>query len=480
MSTADTAPVSTPAAAFLAALSRDVDDEVIITDADIIAGYAHDQSRFTDRGTPAAVLAPRTTEQVAACMSAAHRLGVAIVPRGVGSGLSGAANAIDGSVVLSLHRMNRILSIDPANRVAVVQPGVVTSELRAAAAASRLFYPPDPGSVDFSTLGGNIATNAGGMCCVKYGVTADFVLALKVVLADGRVLRTGHRTVKGVAGYDLTRLFVGSEGTLGIITEATMRLVSTPHPAHTLVAPFPHVTGAGRAVTAIIEAGLTPSMLEILDHTTVRAVDAMTRMGLGDDVQALLLIQSDDPDAAHVLRRIEQLCLDHGAGETAISDNPGEGAMLLEARRLALPTLEQLGDWLLDDVCVPLTKVTPLIESIELIADRHALTIGVFGHAGDGNLHPTIIYDERDPASRNSALAAFNDITRCALELGGTVTGEHGVGRLKKQWLAAELDGTAFAVHLAVKQALDPQHILNPSAVFDTTPDPTTERPTNP
>jgi len=242
---------------------------------------------------------------------------------------------------------------------------------------------PDPGSVDFSTVGGNIATNAGGMCCVKYGVTGDFVLALEVVLADGRVLRTGHRTVKGVAGYDLTRLFVGSEGTLGIITEATMRLTSMPHPAHTLVASFAHVTGAGRAVTASIEAGPTPSMLEILDHTTVRAVDAMARMGLGDDVRALLLLQCDDPDAAHALLRIEQLCLDHGAGETAISDNPDEGAMLLEARRLALPALEQLGDWLLDDVCVPLTKVTTLIESIELIAERHALTIGVFGHAGE-------------------------------------------------------------------------------------------------
>ncbi|MFC9357506.1 FAD-binding oxidoreductase [Rhodococcus sp. NPDC057014] len=456
-------------------LARVVGDDVVTTDPDIVAAYAHDQSRLTERGTPVAVLAPRTTAQVAACMTAAHRLGVTVIARGAGSGLSGAANAVDGSVILSLHRMNRIVSLAPANRVAVVQPGVVTGDLRAAAAAARLFYPPDPGSMDFSTVGGNIATNAGGMCCVKYGVTGDFVLALEVVLADGRIVRTGRRTIKGVAGYDLTRLFVGSEGTLGIITEATMRLVSPPHPAHTLVASFPQLAGAGRAVSGIVGAGLTPSMLEILDHTTVRAVDALARMGLGNDVHALLLIQSDGPDAAQSITRIEQLCLDHGASETAISDSADEGALLLEARRLALPALERLGNWLLDDVCVPLTKVTTLIESIELIAARHSLTIGVFGHAGDGNLHPTIIYDEHDATSRDSAFAAFNDITRCALDLGGTVTGEHGVGRLKKQWLAAELGATALDVHLSVKRALDPRNVLNPSAVFDTARIPATE-----
>ncbi|WP_228001985.1 FAD-binding oxidoreductase [Nocardia australiensis] len=441
---------------------------MIITDPDIAAGYAHDQSRFTPHHIPAAVLAPRSTDDVATCLALAHRHNVVVVARGAGSGLSGAANASPDSVILSLHRMNRIIRIDPGNRLAVVQPGVLTAALRAEVANAGLLYPPDPGSVEFCTIGGNIATNAGGMCCVKYGVTGDFVLALEVVLADGRILRTGHQTVKGVAGYDLTRLFVGSEGTLGVVTEATLRVVPAPRPPHTLVASFPDLASAGAAVTAIVHAGLTPSMLEILDRTTVRAVDDYAKMSLGADVEALLLGQSDDPDAAAVLARINELCTDAGALDVAITDDPVEGAMLLEARRLALPALERLGDWLLDDVGVPRTKIADLIASIEEIANHHGLTVGVFGHAGDGNLHPTIIFDDADPTSRRAARRAFDDITRRALELGGTVTGEHGIGHLKKHWLTAEQGPIGIAVHHAVKYALDPRGILNPHAVLET------------
>ncbi|GAA4391219.1 FAD-binding oxidoreductase [Tsukamurella soli] len=445
----------------LASLSTDL----TITDSDIIAGYLRDESRFTEAGTPLAVLAPRTTDEVATCLRACHEAGIPMSTRGAGSGLSGGANAVDGGVVLTLHRMNTVVEIDRANRLAVVQPGVITCDLRAAVAEHGLYYPPDPGSVDFCSIGGNVSTNAGGMCCVKYGVTGDFVLGLECVLADGRIMRTGRRTRKGTAGYDLTGLLVGSEGTLAVITEVTVRLLPAPGQPHTLVASFPTLDGAGQAVAAIVDAGITPSMLEILDRTTVQAVDSMTRMGIGDDTAALLLVQHDGVDAPDVLAEVEQHCAGHGA-DVVVSSDPTEADMLLEARRQALPALERLGDWLLDDVCVPCSRITELIAAIEGIAQRTGLTIGVFGHAGDGNLHPTVIYDKTDPASRDAALEAFDAITQKALDLGGTITGEHGVGRLKTEWLRREQDPVNMQIHHLVKQALDPTGILNPGAVL--------------
>lgn len=318
-------------------------------------------------------------------------------------------------------------------------------------------------------MGGNVATNAGGMCCVKYGVTGDFVLGLEVVLADGRVLRTGRRTVKGVAGYDLTHLLVGSEGTLAIITEITVQLLPAPRAPHTLVASFPTLEGAGSAVSTIASTGITPSMLEILDRTTVKAVDDLTKMGIGDNTAALLLIQSDDADAEAVMTALESICTEFGAEDVVIGSDPAEAAMLLEARRLALPALERLGDWLLDDVAVPRSAITDLITSVEGIAAEHDLTIGVFGHAGDGNLHPTIIYDASDPDSKAAAVSAFDAITRRALALGGTITGEHGVGRLKATWLTVEHDEVSMSVQRALKKTLDPLGILNPGAVLAAT-----------
>ncbi|MBY3791404.1 FAD-binding protein [Rhodococcus fascians] len=456
------APATTDIAALVDALPADI----VVVDPDIVAGYARDQSQFTHSEVPAAVLMPRTTADVVACMAAASKHSITVIPRGAGSGLSGGANASAHSVVLSLHRMTRIRELDRVNRLAVVEPGVITSDLRTTASEAGLFYPPDPGSVTFSTIGGNVATNAGGMCCVKYGVTGDFVLGLEVVLADGRVLRTGRRTVKGVAGYDLTHLLIGSEGTLGIITEITVRLLPAPRAPHTLVAAFPTLEGAGSAVSKIASAGITPSMLEILDRTTVKAVDEMTKMGIGDTTAALLLIQSDDADAESVMTVLETICTEFGAEDVVVGSDPVEAAMLLEARRLALPALERLGDWLLDDVAVPCSAITDLITSVEEIAAEHDLTIGVFGHAGDGNLHPTIIYDAADPASSAAAVSAFDAITRRALALGGTITGEHGVGRLKSRWLTVEHDEVSISVQRALKESLDPAGILNPGAVL--------------
>lgn len=452
-----------PAGALLSLLPPDV----VVTDADVMSAYSRDHSRFTDHALPVAVLMPRTTAEVSLCLRTAQELGVAVVPRGAGSGLSGGANAVPGSVVLSLHRMRKILDLDPGDRLAVVQPGVITADLRAAASAAGLFYPPDPGSVAMCTIGGNAATNAGGMCCVKYGVTGDFVIGLEVVLADGQVMRTGRRTIKGVAGYDLTHLFVGSEGTLGVITEVTVRLMPAPPPARTLVASFADLRDAGAAVAAITRTGPLPSLMELLDRTTLRAVDGLTGMDFGDEVAALLLVQSDVRDD-EALAALQATCRGHRAIDLALSSDETEAALLLEARRLALPALERLGDCLLDDVAVPPSKVVELIAAIEEISERLGVSIGVFGHAGDGNMHPTIIHDSADPRSRSAALVAFDEVTAAALRLGGTVTGEHGVGRLKTRWLAEELDAPAHAVHAALKSALDPLGTLNPGAGLPT------------
>ena len=451
-------------------LERLLPADVMVTDPDVTASYARDASSLTAHAVPLAVLMPRTTAEVSRCMRVMHTLGIPVVPRGAGSGLSGAANASEDCVVLSLHRMNAILEVNAADRLAVVQPGVVTATLRAAARAAGLFYPPDPGSVETCTVGGNAATNAGGMCCVKYGVTGDFVIGLEVVLADGRVMRTGRRTVKGVAGYDLTSLFVGSEGTLGVITEITVRLVPEPSAAHTLVASFAALADAGAAVASVVHAGLTLSMMEILDRTTVQAVDQLARMGLGEDVGALLLMQSDAPDADDVLGLVEDICSECDAVDIARSSDPAEATLLLEARRLALPALERLGDWMLDDVAVPRSKIADLIAAVEAISQRLGIVIGVFGHAGDGNMHPTIVFDAADPASTAVARTAFDAITQKALELGGTITGEHGVGKLKQGWLLRELDEAAQCVQTTIKAALDPRGILNPGTVFASTP----------
>ncbi|MGJ9412954.1 FAD-binding oxidoreductase [Aeromicrobium sp. CF4.19] len=450
--------------------ARDADElahSLLPDDADVLASHAHDESRLTERATPGVVLAPPDTAAVADCLRVAGRRGWSVVPRGAGSGLSGAANGPEGAVVLSTHRMASILSIDPDERLAVVQPGVVTGDLRAAAAEHGLFYPPDPGSVAFSTIGGNVATDAGGLCCVKYGVTGDFVLGLEVVLADGRVLRTGRRTAKGVAGYDLTSLFVGSEGTLGVITEITLRLLPAPRAPLTMVATFGSLVAAGRAVTAVTTSGVDVSAVEIMDRTTLTAVDDLTRMGFDGDVAAMLLVQSDGPDAGDALATVASICATADALDVAVGDDPEEGARLMEARRLALPALERQGDWLLDDVCVPRGRVVDLLAHVEEVAADVGLTIGVFGHAGDGNMHPTIVFDEADPASRAAATRAFESITARALDLGGTITGEHGVGRLKRDWLQRELGETSMDVHRALRAALDPAGMLNPGNLFD-------------
>jgi glycolate oxidase len=434
----------------------------LIVDADVLATYRQDQARFVEAGQPIAAIVARSLADVRATLEVATLHRTPVVPRGAGSGLSGGANAIDGCIVLSLERMDRILEIDTADYYAVVEPGVLNGDLSAAVAELGFFYPPDPASAMFSTIGGNIATNAGGLCCLKYGVTRDAVLGLEVVLADGTVMHTGRRTVKGVAGYDLTGLLVGSEGTLGVVTRATLRLRPAPDPPGTLVAFFSSLTAAGEAVANA--AGIAPSLLELMDRSTLVAVDDYTGMGLDRDAAALVLAQTDIPEgqAEREMAALAAHCDAAGATYVAYTTDPHEAEQVLTARKLAYPALERRGATLLDDVAVPRSRIPALLAKIEAIAERNEVEIGTFGHVGDGNMHPTIIYDPADEASVKSARGAFADILAVALELGGTLTGEHGVGVLKRPFLAAELGPGATRVHWSIKAALDPEGILNP------------------
>jgi glycolate oxidase len=444
----------------------------LITDPDLLVSYQRDEADLCDSAPPLAVARPTRTEEVANLVTVAAKYRIPIVPQGARTGLAGGANATPNALVISTTRMNRIKEIDPANRTATVEAGVINKALREKAQEHGLYYPPDPGSWETSTVGGNVATNAGGMCCVKYGVTSEYVLALTVVLADGRILRCGRQTAKGVAGYDLARLFVGSEGTLGIITEVTVKLRPRAESALTLVAEFESIRAAGEAVAKITAAGLTPSLLELIDRTMLAALEKYRPMGLDTSVQALLLAAVDTgPRAREDLEQIAQTCQ---AANIYLATNQEEADALLQARRNAHPALEHLahttfpgkGAVIVDDVAVPRSRLADLIEGVEKIGERHKVIIATVGHAGDGNLHSNIIVDRTDPASLAAGRRAFDDIMALGLELGGTVTGEHGVGLLKRDWLEKELGETGLSVHRAIKAALDPQGILNPGKVI--------------
>ncbi|TWD82352.1 glycolate oxidase [Kribbella amoyensis] len=441
--------------------------EALVTDPDRMESYRYDRAMFCPAGEPAAVVLARETAHVQAAVRAAAEFGVPVVPQGARSGLSGAANALDGCVVISLEKMDQILAIEPVDRYVVTQPGVYNAVLSRAVAEQGLFYPPDPSSWEFCSIGGNLSTNSGGLCCVKYGVTTDYVLGLEVVLADGQVLRTGRKTVKGVAGYDLTKLIVGSEGTLGIITEATLALRPQAARPRTMAALFGSGVAAGETIVEIIRSGVSLSLLEIMDRTTIAAVNDYKRMDLPTDAAAMLIAQSDAGGEAGAadIATVAKLCREFGAIECIEADDEAEGELLLEARRAALIALEQLGTTMIDDVCVPRSRLADFIGAIEKVAQDLDITVGVLGHAGDGNMHPTVVFDQHDPEQARRAQAAFDRIMEIGLELGGTITGEHGVGVLKRQWLTEEIGPVAVSVHHAIKRALDPKNLLNPGKV---------------
>jgi glycolate oxidase len=441
-------------------------DGSVLTDPDVLASYRQDWARDPDAGMPLAVVRVGSTADVQAVLrwATAHR--VPVVPRGGGSSLSGGSTAVEGGITLSTERMRQVV-IDPVTRVAIAQPGAFNAEVKAAAAEHGLWYPPDPSSFEICSIGGNAATNAGGLCCVKYGVTTDYVMGMEVVLADGTAIRLGGPRLKDVAGLSLTKLFVGSEGTLGVITELTLRLLPAPPPAATLVATFASVEAAADAVVSITSR-LRPSMLELMDNGSINAVEDLVKMGIDRSAGALLLVRSDAPGtaAAEEIAIVRAACEAHAAAELFTTSDPEEGESFVAFRRAAFPAMERVGTLLLEDVGVPVPALPALVHGVRDIGVARDTRIVLVAHAGDGNTHPIIAYSPGDEAAEARARLTFGEIMDLAINLGGTITGEHGVGRLKAPWLPAQLGADVMALTQRIKDALDPDGILNPGVIL--------------
>jgi glycolate oxidase len=459
----------TEPAVVVEALSRELPASRLVVDSDVLGAMSHDDAEWAPAGAAAAGVRARSEAEVQQVVRICAALGVPVVPRGAGTGLSGGANAVSGCVILDLSQLNQVLEIDPDNLLCVVQPGAVNNDVKAAVAEHGLWYPPDPASAPWSTIGGNVATNAGGLCCLKYGVTRDYVLGLRAVVGGpagyGEVVRLGRRTTKGVAGLDLVGLFVGSEGTLGVVTEVTLRL--RPAPAgtpRTVVAAFGDLVGAGLAVAQITRRGLTPAVLELLDRACLEAVENWKHLGLEPDAAALLLARVDTPGESGEVEAaaIASTMTDAGALWAERSTDDAEAEALFDARRLAYPALERLGPVLTEDICVPRSAVPEMLATVSAIGARRGVQIATIAHAGDGNLHPLLITPPSDEVARVAAQAAFEDLLDAAIAAGGTVTGEHGVGILKRDGMRRELDPAALALQGAVRRALDPLEIFNP------------------
>ncbi|OGQ57374.1 MAG: glycolate oxidase subunit GlcD [Deltaproteobacteria bacterium RIFCSPLOWO2_02_FULL_53_8] len=417
---------------------------------------------------PDAVVFPATAQEVSGILRLANAESFPVIPRGAGSGFTGGSLPVDGGVVVSTERMKAIISIDTENLTAVVEPGVVTWDFQQEVERQGLFYPPDPSSLKFSTIGGNIAECAGGPRAVKYGVTRDYVLGLEVVLPTGEIVQTGVVTAKGVVGYDLTRLLVGSEGTLGIVTKAVLRLIPLPEHSVTLQAVFPALRDAAAAVSCIIKAKIIPSTLEMVDSVSTRCVEEYVNIGLPRQ-GSFLLIEADGARDAVVsdIERIKRICLDNGATGVAEAADKKAVKDLWKARRsISAALLRIKPDKLNEDVVVPRSKMVELITGIEDIAAARGLLIACFGHAGDGNVHVNIMHDKRNPLEAASAHAAVTDVFALTLKLGGTISGEHGVGVTKAPYLAMELSQPLIDTMKAIKKTLDPNGILNPGKIF--------------
>ena len=441
-------------------------DGVLSTPEDL-AVYGYDGT-FEDHRPDVAVL-PRTTEQVSQIVTLAARERIPVVTRGMGSGLAAASVPFGGGITLAMTRMNRILEIDQVNATVHVEAGVVTADLQTAVEKLRLFYPPDPSSIRHS-IGGNIACNAGGPRCLKYGVTGNYVLGLTVVLADGRILHTGNKCIKDVVGYDLNALFTGSEGTLGVITEALLRLTAKPRFARTALVEFPSLEDASRTVNTILRAGVVPASLELMDETAIACIEEAMQLGLPLDVEAVLLIEADGSDEAAVLRELETIagiCRECGARQVKVAKDEIERANLWKARRsvssaLARKAPNKLGE----DITVPRSAIPETVRRLKGISAKYSLPIVIYGHAGDGNLHPGILFDKRDPQQWAKVEKMVAEEFALALELGGTLSGEHGVGALKRPYMEQALGPLSLEIQMRIKQALDPLDILNPGKVF--------------
>ncbi|MGO8763289.1 MAG: FAD-binding oxidoreductase [Desulfobaccales bacterium] len=430
-------------------------------------GYAYDA---TDRAAmPDAVVFPGTNAEVAAIVRLANAHRFPVVPRGAGTGRSGGSVPIQGGVVVVLTRLNRILEISRPDLVAVVEPGVILTCLKQAVDAEGLYYPPDPASADFCTIGGNVAECAGGAVAVQYGVTRDYVLGLEVVLPTGELITAGTRTMKGVVGYDLTRLFLGSEGTLGIITRITLRLVSKPPARQTLAAGFAAMEQAAGTVSLILTSGLAPTALEFMDHVTLACVKEMLPFALPEATAALLLIAVDGhpKDVEDRATRIARFCREQGARPVLRAKTPEEAERLWRARKVISPALLKVKPHKVsEDVAVPLGAIPALITALQEISRRRGLIIPSYGHAGDGNIHVNVLYDHQVPGERQAVNPTVEDIFTMVRDLGGTLSGEHGVGLTKAPYLGMELSPAAMALQQRIKAAFDPHNIMNPGKIF--------------
>jgi glycolate oxidase len=453
--------------AILNDLEAIVGPENLLTSPEDLVCYSYDGTFAECR--PDAIASPDTTDQVSAILALASREGIPIVPRGMASGLAAGTVPFGGGLVLNLTRMNRILEIDRENMTATAQSGVITADLAAAVEKDGLFYPPDPASIRQSTLGGNAACNSGGPRCLKYGVTGDYVMALEAVLPDGRVLRTGNKCLKDVTGYDLVHLLVGSEGTLAVITEVTVRLLPLPEAKRTALAIFPDIGLASQVVNQILFAGVLPATLEIVDETAIQCVEAYLHAGLDCTAEAMLIVETDgDPETAQrEIERVAEVCRQGGASDVQIARTSAESDELWRARRSVSPSLGRVRpNKLGEDIVVPRAAIPEMVRRIKRISLEHDVPIVIFGHAGDGNLHPNILFDKRDEAELRRVEAAVAALFANAVDLGGTLSGEHGVGVLKQPYLEMALGPLAIEVMQGIKHAFDPKGILNPGKVL--------------
>lgn len=444
-----------------------VGEEQLLTSPEALVCYSYDGT-FHD-SLPEAVIDPGSTQEVSAILQVCNRERIAVIPRGMASGLAAGTVPENGGLVLNLVRLNRILEIDMDNMMVTVQTGVITADLQTEVEKLGLFYPPDPSSIRHSTLGGNVACNAGGPRCLKYGITGDYVMALEVVLADGRVMRVGGKAIKNVTGYDLVSLFVGSEGTLGVITEITLKLIARPEATRTAQAIFPRLEDASKAVNAVLRGGIVPATLELMDETAINCVEDALHLGLPRDAEAILIIETDgdEADATRDMQVVARICREGGASEVRVAKTAAESAELWRARRSISGSLgRKRPNKLGEDISVPRSAIPEMIARIKEISARRNLPIVIFGHAGDGNLHPNILFDKRDEEEWQRVEAAVGDLFHAAVEVGGTLSGEHGVGLLKRPYLEMALGATSLEMQKRIKQAWDPNNILNPGKIF--------------
>jgi glycolate oxidase len=449
-------------------LQEAIGSEKVLTSLEDRIAYSYDGT--FEQSLPDVAVLPESTEDVVAIVRIAAEHGIPLVPRGMASGLAAASVPFGGGIALSLTRLNRILEIDEENYTAHVEAGVITADLEAAVGKLGLFYPPDPSSNEQSTIGGNIACNAGGPRCLKYGVTGDYVMGLTVVMPDGQVLQTGGKAIKNVVGYDLTSLFIGSEGTLGIITEALLRLTASPKYVRTARAEFPALEDASRTVNAILHAGVVPATLELMDETAITCIEEAMGLGLPLDVEAMLIIETDGSDEEAVLREIEtaaRVCRENGAREVIVAGTTEERDQLWRARRSVSPSLARKApNKLGEDITVPRSAIPEAIRRIKAISVDYGLPIVIFGHAGDGNLHPNILFDKRDEEQWEKVEQMVGEIFQVALDLEGTLSGEHGVGTLKRPYMEQALGSLSLDVQRSIKEAFDPRGIMNPGKIL--------------